>query len=104
MFNEVAGLVTKGLEGGWLLRKKKNFFFQAEGGIRDLVRSRGLGNMYKRQVISHVKMGTGARGQHVGNQKKVDRTTHISGRLKQSDVKIRCVTLVRKYFNFLSRM
>ena len=26
------------------------FFFQAEDGIRDLVRSRGLGDMYKRQV------------------------------------------------------
>ena len=25
------------------------FFFQAEGGIRDLVRSRGLGDVYKRQ-------------------------------------------------------
>ena len=29
-------------------------FFQAEDGIRDLVRSRGLGDVYKRQV------GTGA--------------------------------------------
>ena len=28
------------------------FFFQAEDGIRDLVRSRGLGDVYKRQVIS----------------------------------------------------
>ena len=26
-------------------------FFQAEDGIRDLVRSRGLGDVYKRQVI-----------------------------------------------------
>ena len=26
------------------------FFFQAEDGIRDLVRSRGLGDVYKRQV------------------------------------------------------
>ena len=32
------------------------FFFQAEDGIRDLVRSRGLGDVYKRQ---------GQRGQHV---------------------------------------
>ena len=29
--------------GGW------GFFFQAEDGIRDLVRSRGLGDVYKRQ-------------------------------------------------------
>ena len=26
------------------------FFFQAEDGIRDLVRSRGLGDVYKRQL------------------------------------------------------
>ena len=36
------------------------FFFQAEDGIRDLVRSRGLGDVYKRQIrflspcLSHV--------------------------------------------------
>eukprot|EP00656_Telonema_subtile_P003350 TRINITY_DN11531_c0_g1_i1.p1 TRINITY_DN11531_c0_g1~~TRINITY_DN11531_c0_g1_i1.p1 ORF type:complete len:102 (+),score=13.48 TRINITY_DN11531_c0_g1_i1:2-307(+) len=28
------------------------FFFQAEDGIRDLVRSRGLGDVYKRQIIT----------------------------------------------------
>ena len=28
------------------------FFFQAEDGIRDLVRSRGLGDVYKRQIHS----------------------------------------------------
>ena len=28
------------------------FFFQAEDGIRDLVRSRGLGDVYKRQVAA----------------------------------------------------
>ena len=27
-------------------------FFQAEDGIRDLVRSRGLGDVYKRQLIA----------------------------------------------------
>ena len=27
------------------------FLFQAEDGIRDLVRSRGLGDVYKRQVV-----------------------------------------------------
>ena len=30
------------------------FFFQAEDGIRDLVRSRGLGDVYKRQVDEYV--------------------------------------------------
>ena len=29
------------------------FFFQAEDGIRDLVRSRGLGDVYKRQAKVH---------------------------------------------------
>ena len=28
------------------------FFFQAEDGIRDLVRSRGLGDVYKRQMVT----------------------------------------------------
>ena len=38
------------------------FFFQAEDGIRDLVRSRGLGDVYKRQVRrckESVKVGRG---------------------------------------------
>ena len=30
------------------------FFFQAEDGIRDLVRSRGLGDVYKRQAVPRV--------------------------------------------------
>ena len=35
--------------GGRRIIKKK--FFQAEDGIRDLVRSRGLGDVYKRQNV-----------------------------------------------------
>ena len=30
------------------------FFFQAEDGILDLVRSRGLGDVYKRQLYVHL--------------------------------------------------
>ena len=30
------------------------FFFQAEDGIRDLVRSRGLGDVYKRQGLGQI--------------------------------------------------
>ena len=30
------------------------FFFQAEDGIRDLVRSRGLGDVYKRQRLDRM--------------------------------------------------
>ena len=37
-----SGLRMRGLKTGI-------FFFQAEDGIRDLVRSRGLGDVYKRQ-------------------------------------------------------
>ena len=33
------------------------FFFQAEDGIRDLVRSRGLGDVYKRQTLTNVEVG-----------------------------------------------
>ena len=38
------------------------FFFQAEDGIRDLVRSRGLGDVYKRQALvgERVVAGIGA--------------------------------------------
>ena len=37
------------------------FFFQAEDGIRDLVRSRGLGDVYKRQAKDEVVIrSTGA--------------------------------------------
>ena len=36
--------------GGWGGGVGGFFFFQAEDGIRDLVRSRGLGDVYKRQV------------------------------------------------------
>ena len=35
------------------------FFFQAEDGIRDLVRSRGLGDVYKRQILA-----SGIAGKH----------------------------------------
>ena len=31
------------------------FFFQAEDGIRDLVRSRGLGDVYKRQNLKRAR-------------------------------------------------
>ena len=35
------------------------FFFQAEDGIRDLVRSRGLGDVYKRQHYAYLKISEG---------------------------------------------
>ena len=33
------------------------FLFQAEDGIRDRVRSRGLGDVYKRQLLVHTSGG-----------------------------------------------
>ena len=44
---DVGGLLS-GLGYKWA--RRWDFFFQAEDGIRDLVRSRGLGDVYKRQV------------------------------------------------------
>ena len=41
---------------GWCL----DFFFQAEDGIRDLVRSRGLGDVYKRQADGRTAGTAGA--------------------------------------------
>ena len=35
-------------------RKQNPVFFQAEDGIRDVERSRGLGDVYKRQVVVFV--------------------------------------------------
>ena len=43
------------------------FFFQAEDGIRDLVRSRGLGDVYKRQATGFghgFQLGSLALAQH----------------------------------------
>ena len=37
------------LQGSIVVCVCRVFFFQAEDGIRDLVRSRGLGDVYKRQ-------------------------------------------------------
>ena len=41
------------------------FFFQAEDGIRDLVRSRGLGDVYKRQIHASGHTGAGDGGHHI---------------------------------------
>ena len=50
------------------------FFFQAEDGIRDLVRSRGLGDVYKRQEvprITKVTLNMGV-GEAVGDKKVLE--------------------------------
>ena len=40
------------------------FFFQAEDGIRDLVRSRGLGDVYKRQLPHFAVIAYHVAGEH----------------------------------------
>ena len=56
------------------------FFFQAEDGIRDLVRSRGLGDVYKRQLILVPLPVTGdaiGRGAHLGLTVAVHAPLHV---------------------------
>ena len=45
------------------------FFFQAEDGIRDLVRSRGLGDVYKRQAFFRVNQPL--RGRNAEHDRRV---------------------------------
>ena len=56
------------------------FFFQAEDGIRDLVRSRGLGDVYKRQVQAlartHVTHGHDQAGQLIHGQQGLVQPAH----------------------------
>ena len=40
----------------WSCTRSACFFCQAEDGIRDLVRSRGVGDVYKRQVRNRLKV------------------------------------------------
>ena len=49
---------TLGVSLGSCVASRYRFFFQAEDGIRYLVRSRGLGDVYKRQL--HLPAGAGA--------------------------------------------
>ena len=43
------------------------YCFQAEDGIRGLVRSRGLGDVYKRQAIDGIGHGGGSADHHRGD-------------------------------------
>ncbi len=54
MVEEVDNRYTRvRIKKGKKRRSKKFFFFQAEDGIQDLVRSRGLGDVYKSQTLSY---------------------------------------------------
>ena len=52
--------VDRGVGDSCVVFRAENFFFQAEDGIRVLVRSRGLGDVYKGQV----SILPGWRGEH----------------------------------------
>ena len=57
------------------------FFFQAEDGIRDLVRSRGLGDVYKRQPGGHRHQPARARHPLRGGQLAVAGPRRVGPRL-----------------------
>ena len=50
-------LSATSLHGWYVSIGSSYFFFQAEDGIRDLVRSRGLGDVYKRQGKDYALVG-----------------------------------------------
>ena len=60
-----------------------SFFFQAEDGIRDLVRSRGLGDVYKRQVGDFTSLEKYVEG-HNGRASLEDA---VIGNRKEGDVR-----------------
>ena len=56
------------------------FFFQAEDGIRDLVRSRGLGDVYKRQTERFsVSLLFGEDEKDINNNKEIVQKIYNSG-------------------------
>ena len=46
------------------------FLFQAEDGIRDLVRSRGLGDVYKRQVVGRLLRDEACPSAHLAHMQR----------------------------------
>ena len=77
--------------GGGFFCRCVVFFFQAEDGIRDLVRSRGLGDVYKRQRLAvwtgrwrlavgtgWLALGTGRAGSGGGARRGPVSYTHLT--------------------------
>ena len=54
------------------------FFFQAEDGIRDLVRSRGLGDVYKRQRLHLVELHLADLAPHDAGDRRGDGRVHVA--------------------------
>ena len=61
------------------------FFFQAEDGIRYLVRSRGLGDVYKRQVQAHL------RHHRAAGERADDRRGEAEPLVERADLGKRCL-------------
>ena len=57
------------------------FFFQAEDGIRDLVRSRGLGDVYKRQGLRNLSSREKWSDRHLQKGVEPSRIPPLSRRL-----------------------
>ena len=63
-------------------------FFQAEDGIRDLVRSRGLGDVYKRQGGIRVHTGIGNQQGQLGVKMPDEHQRHLQRPLTLSLIHI----------------
>ena len=64
------------------------FFFQAEDGIRDLVRSRGLGDVYKRQALVIFTFASMFSALHRGRTRILDAESGLSAALGLSLIHI----------------
>ena len=64
---------------GWLLSFSV-FFFQAEDGIRDLVRSRGLGDVYKRQQLQQPEVKQFAEQMITDHTRAMEQLQAIAGK------------------------
>mgnify|MGYP003381703124 CR=1 FL=1 len=53
----ISSIIRCGIIFIYMYGSVRSFFIQAEDGIRYLVRSRGLGDVYKRQMIKFFKYG-----------------------------------------------
>ena len=61
------------------------FFVQAEDGIRDLVRSRGLGDVYKRQVQADLLLHV-VDASHTGHDEQVDAVNAVLAEIGAEDI------------------
>ena len=86
------------------------FFFQAEDGIRDLVRSRGLGDVYKRQVRYLLRLDIHSKDlrlkpQEKTNEPKEERINYVSTfTLKEAIRLISWLSKSEEYKSFISKI